>query len=143
MKHKIIALSVLLIVISIRSIAQVHIEFLEESESRLFHEIVQQVKEYYENRDKNHGSGYKQFKRWEYDHSIRLDSTFRRVPTHSVGPPGPSGTPSDRNLAFRAAITCLAPTLWCTLAGCITTSSGPRVSVAMWRLRPMVSLPPS
>ncbi len=79
MKHKIIALSVLLIVISIRSIAQVHIEFLEESKSKLFHEIVQQVEDHYRNRDKGRGSGYKQFKRWEYDHSTRLDSTGRVV----------------------------------------------------------------
>ncbi len=52
--------------------AQIHIEFLEQSDSKDFNEIVQQVEAYFQDKDKGRGSGYKQFKRWEYYHSSRL-----------------------------------------------------------------------
>ncbi len=37
-----------------------------------FNEIVDTVEKHYENRDKGQGSGYKQWKRWEYFYSTRL-----------------------------------------------------------------------
>lgn len=45
---------------------QVHQEFLNRSTNKNFYEITQQVEQYFEGKNKGKGSGYKQFKRWEY-----------------------------------------------------------------------------
>ncbi len=44
-----------------------------ENSEAPFEQIVQKVEDYYQGRDKGRGSGYKQFKRWEFFHRHRLD----------------------------------------------------------------------
>jgi hypothetical protein len=48
-------------------------EIIRENPSKPFHEIVNEVEKYYEHHDKGRGSGYKQFKRWEYFNERRLN----------------------------------------------------------------------
>jgi photosystem II stability/assembly factor-like uncharacterized protein len=54
--------------------SQVYQQILKDSKTKNFKEIVQQVEAYYQDKDKGKGSGYKQFKRWEYFHRKRLDA---------------------------------------------------------------------
>ena len=48
-------------------------EIIQENPTKPFHEIVAEVEKNYENAYKGRGSGYKQFKRWEYFNERRLD----------------------------------------------------------------------
>ena len=54
--------------------AQYYLEALEKMDKVDFKTFVEHVEKYYENKDKGRGSGYKQFKRWEYYHAPRLNS---------------------------------------------------------------------
>ncbi|MEL6536580.1 MAG: 3-coathanger stack domain-containing protein [Bacteroidota bacterium] len=69
-------LTILLLCLAIQGIghSQIYLDIIEQSTTKNFQEIVDQVEAYYQNRDKGRGSGYKQFKRWEYYHSSRLSA---------------------------------------------------------------------
>ena len=53
--------------------AQIYLKIVEENADLPFNKIVQEVESYYQGKDKGRGSGYKQFKRWEFFHADRLD----------------------------------------------------------------------
>ncbi len=72
MRHRDIATLILLAMLSLGSMGQMHMEVLNRSQTKSFDEVVQQVEDHYRDRDKGIGSGYEQFKRWEYYHSTRL-----------------------------------------------------------------------
>lgn len=55
------------------SSGQVFKEIIDKSKTRNFKEIQRLVERHYEGKDKGKGSGYKQWKRWEYFYSTRLD----------------------------------------------------------------------
>src|SRR5688572_28996078 len=57
----------------INAAAQTPMEIIENSGTRNFNQIVRLVEEYYADKDKGKGSGYKQFKRWEHFNRTRLD----------------------------------------------------------------------
>ena len=54
-------------------------QYAHESKSKDFQEIVEKVEAYYKDKDKGKGSGYKQFKRWEYDNRTRLSPDGKLV----------------------------------------------------------------
>ncbi|MEO1712592.1 MAG: hypothetical protein AAFU60_04580, partial [Bacteroidota bacterium] len=57
--------------------AQVHQQIWHENPDLPFEQLVQKIEEHYAGQDKGRGTGYKQFKRWEYFHSTRLDERGR------------------------------------------------------------------
>lgn len=52
-------------------------EIIQKNPATPFKQIVEEVEKSYEGRDKGRGSGYKQFKRWEYFNERRLDEEGR------------------------------------------------------------------
>ena len=52
---------------------QPHLRIAEENPNLPFDQIVQKVEAFYQGRDKGRGTGYKQFKRWEFFNQHRLD----------------------------------------------------------------------
>jgi hypothetical protein len=54
--------------------AQKHLEIIENSKTRNFKKLVEEVENYYKDKDKGKGTGYKQFKRWEHFNQYHLDS---------------------------------------------------------------------
>lgn len=54
--------------------AQVYLEIIEKNKHLPFKEIVAQVEKHYEGKAKGRGSGYKQFKRWEFFNADRLST---------------------------------------------------------------------
>lgn len=70
---KIIGILFLLLCSCSLSQAQTYLEIIRKNVDQPFHEIVQQVENYYQNKDKGRGSYYKQFKRWEYFNARRLN----------------------------------------------------------------------
>lgn len=52
---------------------QVYLEIIEQNADLPFAKIVDQVEAHYQGQYKGRGSGYKQFKRWEFFHQYRLD----------------------------------------------------------------------
>lgn len=67
-----IGLIALLLIFYSEGVSQKLMKTIDESKSKNFKEIVEDVEKFYKNRDKGKGSGYKQFKRWEYFNSTRL-----------------------------------------------------------------------
>jgi photosystem II stability/assembly factor-like uncharacterized protein len=65
---------VLFFLLAFTSDAQVFQEIIEKAGTKNFREIVKKVEDYYRDKDKGKGTGYKQFKRWEYFHRTRLDT---------------------------------------------------------------------
>jgi len=59
--------------------AQVHLHYLDSLKTNDFDEIVKLTEEYYSNRDKGKGTGYKQFKRWELKNSTRLGKNRKLI----------------------------------------------------------------
>jgi len=57
--------------------AQAYREIIKKNAQKSFHEIKKEVETYYAGKDKERGSGYKQFKRWEYFNARRLDENGR------------------------------------------------------------------
>ena len=64
---------ILFLAICVPTYGQEHLRILQNTNERNFHEIVRRVEAYYADKDKGKGSGYKQFKRWEYFYRTRLD----------------------------------------------------------------------
>ncbi|MBK7871809.1 MAG: T9SS type A sorting domain-containing protein [Saprospiraceae bacterium] len=64
------------------SLAQVYQEIIRQNTDLTFEQIVERVENYYKGKDQGKGSGYKQFKRWEYYNSTRLgeDGKIQNVP---------------------------------------------------------------
>ncbi len=62
--------------------AQVFRDIVEKNASQPFERIVHEVEAYYQGKDKGRGTGYKQFKRWEYFNASRLsaDGRLQNVP---------------------------------------------------------------
>jgi hypothetical protein len=56
---------------------QAYRAIIEKNAQKSFHEIRKEVETYYADKDKGRGSGYKQFKRWEYYNARRLDENGR------------------------------------------------------------------
>jgi photosystem II stability/assembly factor-like uncharacterized protein len=61
---------------------QVFRDIIQKNIDRPFEQIVQEVEAHYRNKDKGRGTGYKQFKRWEYFNASRLgeDGRLQNVP---------------------------------------------------------------
>lgn len=57
--------------------AQTYRAIIEKNAQKSFQEIRKEVETYYAGKDKGRGSGYKQFKRWEYFNARRLDENGR------------------------------------------------------------------
>jgi photosystem II stability/assembly factor-like uncharacterized protein len=72
MKLTTILLPVLFILMTSDLSAQAYLEMIE-SGNYSFQEIRQEAESYFEGRDKGRGSGYKQWKRWEYDARFKQD----------------------------------------------------------------------
>ncbi|NNE14831.1 MAG: hypothetical protein HKN51_07625 [Saprospiraceae bacterium] len=70
---KLLLISTFLFFIPSQIDAQIYIE-LAQNKDLTFDEIVEQTELYFADRDKGRGSGYKQFKRWEYFTRRSLDS---------------------------------------------------------------------
>ena len=77
MKIRILFITIICYCVSMAGYSQIHLQFLNESKSKSFDEIVKRVEEYYKDKDKGPGSGYLQFKRWEYHNSTRLTEDGR------------------------------------------------------------------
>ena len=58
--------------------AQQWYEYMED-ENMNFYDAVHKIELYFKNKDKGKGSGYKQFKRWEYEMSFHIDSLGNRI----------------------------------------------------------------
>lgn len=58
---------------TVDSNAQIHINYMDSLKTKDFDKIVKLTEDYYSDKDKGKGSGYKQFKRWESLNKIRLD----------------------------------------------------------------------
>ena len=50
-----------------------------ENDTMNFYEVVYKIEAYFKDKDKGKGSGYKQFKRWEYETSFHIDSFGNRI----------------------------------------------------------------
>src|SRR5687767_1152255 len=72
-RMRILTVCLLLITFCFTSQAQIYREIIENAKTRNFKEIQRLVENYYRDKDKGKGSGYKQWKRWEYFNSTRLD----------------------------------------------------------------------
>lgn len=66
--------------------AQVHQEIWRNNPDLPFEELVQKIEDHYRGKDKGRGTGYKQFKRWEYYHSTRLNERgyIQNVPARTL-----------------------------------------------------------
>lgn len=60
--------TVLVSIIFTTGYGQAHLEIIKNSKFKTFKEVVTETENYYKDKDKGKGSGYKQFKRWEYFH---------------------------------------------------------------------------
>ena len=79
MKSKFIFTAMVLIALYVQSYGQIHLQFLNESETKDFNEIVQAVEAYFADKDKGEGSGYPEFKQWEHYNANRLSSDGKVV----------------------------------------------------------------
>lgn len=63
-----------------------YVDIIERNSHLPFDEIVQKVEDAYKNKYKGRGSGYKQFKRWEFFHERRLDENgfVQNVPSREL-----------------------------------------------------------
>lgn len=66
--------------------AQVYLEIVQKNYKLPFEQIVKQVEDHYVGKDKGRGSGYKQFKRWEFFNADRLtiDGYLQNVPSREL-----------------------------------------------------------
>ncbi|MEN0003881.1 MAG: T9SS type A sorting domain-containing protein [Bacteroidota bacterium] len=81
---RIIGIISLMVLLGVAAQAQrAYLEIVEKNKRLPFEQIVERVEAYYAGRDKGRGTGYKQFKRWEYYHSHRLtpDGYLQNVPS--------------------------------------------------------------
>lgn len=83
-------LSVAIFFVSVSGYSQIHHRIIESSKAKTFDEVVKETEQYYSDKDKGKGSGYKQFKRWEYFHRLFVrkdetvqDFTLRRYEQHT------------------------------------------------------------
>jgi hypothetical protein len=67
-----IALVIFLCHLSLSGIGQAHLDIIEKADHITLNEVIRRTEEYYSDKDKGKGSGYKQFKRWEYFHKLIL-----------------------------------------------------------------------
>lgn len=73
------ALFTILILVNLYSLkAQLWWKLISD-ESLNYYEVVRQLDEYYKDRDKGQGSGYKQYQRWKYLQYFHIDSTGNRI----------------------------------------------------------------
>ncbi len=74
---KFIGTLILILCCYVATTAQVHQQIIRENPDLPFDQLVEKIEALYRGQDKGRGSGYKQFKRWEYYHSSRLDERGR------------------------------------------------------------------
>ena len=81
MKKKILLSIIVLFVFAPLSFSQQYLEMIDDGTYPV-QEIIQSAEAYFEGRDKGRGSGYKQFKRWEYN-ALRMVKEDGYLPTVS------------------------------------------------------------